>query len=224
MSREPLLIYKNTFTAFSIQQILDIVISIKIKLNKKLWFRGQGPYYNLRPSLLRESKVIQDPRGNKTTIEGNASGHIHAFPNQFKMAQEFSKISDHLFKTHPKNTLEWLCIMQHYGVPTKLLDWTMDPMIALFFATEELNKENHNTLKVSANEKGKEYAAELWIIAPELVNLYSQFNKECVFDTTSNQAKVFIKGDGGYVPNSYQRSNDRREVNSSKRMFYCSWI
>lgn len=58
----------------------------------------------------------------------------------------------------PKDEIAWLAVMQHYGVPTRLLDFTYSPFVALYFAVREGNHPKNRT------------HARLWALNSEVLN------------------------------------------------------
>lgn len=42
----------------------------------------------------------------------------------------------------PASDWDWLAIGQQYGLPTRLLDWTANPLVACFFAVQELTNDD----------------------------------------------------------------------------------
>jgi hypothetical protein len=105
-------------------------------------FRGHLNWrWRLEPSLERAVVRYIDDAPNQSPTE-----HWMQHPNltERHLLFAFQRRAHHYIPNLPAevDALEWLSLMQHHGVPTRLLDWTSSPHVALYFALEDSSPED----------------------------------------------------------------------------------
>jgi hypothetical protein len=82
-------------------------------------YRGQSEAMPLLPRLFRPP---------------NEASRVKAVEQM--LLKEFKNDSPFLLPSKPENDWDWLSLGQHFRLPTRLLDWSANPLTALFFSVE----------------------------------------------------------------------------------------
>lgn len=93
------------------------LVSLKLSC-PTLIFRGISRADQRYPSLMRVSKD---------------KGRFNCWQKERIMLERFYQKAAHLIPGS-SDALHFVSCAQHYGIPTRLIDWTDDPLVALFFA------------------------------------------------------------------------------------------
>ncbi len=161
----------DKINALEVTTLAQFIEEIEKIYKTRMWFRGHSKVsYQLAPTIYRGTLKAEYERNFHTQFRSRALPYL---------------------KNKPKDDYwEWLFLMQHHGIPTRLLDWSNSALVALAFAILFNNSFDED--------------AVAWCLNPKILNDCTRVNLD-KFDiipdiSTNVNAQSSYKLDAAAIP------------------------
>jgi hypothetical protein len=133
-------------TIRSIGELIDHLMEYDTHKGRILWYRGhRSAIWDVDPTIWRDY-TAEDERNFTHRFRSRAAIRMSSAPGYGDLAH-------------------WIALMRHYGLPTRLMDWSRSPLVALYFAVSYLlDRKNHELED-----------AVVWMLDPHLLNQIEDF-------------------------------------------------
>ena len=135
-------------------ELLDTWTGGSKEESSRYYFRGENNFnYHLQPSLLRPNNYERLSKKYKT---------FDPVDLEALLLQRFKRYTSHIYHQNSDfsgrnfSDLEMLCLAQHNGLPTLLIDFTLNPLVAIYFAVR-----SHQYEDIASLDKTE---AALWVM------------------------------------------------------------
>lgn len=118
----------------SLNEYVDFIYEYKMKTNTELWYRGHGNNLWLLDPSLNRNKIMDNVPGKICTLK---------YKNVPNFTEEIKIFKESIEGQTPDNynDFHFMFLGQHYGLKTLALDWSTDPLVALYFAIDGYQKD-----------------------------------------------------------------------------------
>jgi hypothetical protein len=169
-------------TPFEISTFEEYLKTVRDELPEgRKYFRGQtkrvSAGYLLKPSIGRYDHLRDLTLFDRDLLEREV---LEVFENHLITYVQ------HL----PRNDWEALAIAQHHGLPTRFMDWTTNPLVALYFAAR----------KTKTDDDGKPVNGAVYVLISD-PSRYCDFkrNQESTITPVTDQATTSVSDISGYA-------------------------